>query len=379
MDWFEKAKELKANGLNYREIADELGVKHGTVRSRFRREAERKKAAEGEVAVEAQGEEVEELPTTTDEQLKKYLLKQLKNKSGKSMEDLLAKQTSDVTAARLTRLMDELRGESFMIDEIGDNFRLRTIAVSEHNFVDTHWNGDKVIKFGICSDMHTSSIYQQLTHLNDFYDKCAAEGIKTIYNAGDLVEGYYKNRPGHEYEIFNHGADKQVDYVIDNYPHREGIVTKFITGNHDHTHIKNGGYDIGRRVELERDDMEYLGINNATIMLTPNCRMDMLHPGDGSAYALSYSLQKTIEAMPVDDLPQILIVGHHHKAIYLNTRGIHALEAGTFQAQSGWMKGKRLAAHVGGWIITVHVNDNGEITRFIPEWVAYNRMVKHDY
>jgi hypothetical protein len=372
MTWFTEAQALKEQGKTHREIAETLGKNINTVHSRFSR-LKRKEAAGETVATV----KVEEKPTTTDEQIQATLLKALKKP--KAISDLLVKVTEDVNERRLLKNMEVLKDAGYIIDNLGGRYVLRTITNMEHNIVEKNWLGDKVIRFGIASDAHMNSKYQQLTHLNHFYDICEAEGITTVYNPGDLAEGEYISRRGHAYEIFNHSADDQVQYIIDNYPKRDGITTEFITGNHDHTFLKNAGYDIGKRIDMERDDMKYLGMNNASIMLTPNCRMDLSHPLDGSSYALSYSLQKSIEAMPVDDLPQIYIVGHHHKAIYLNTRGIHALEAGTFQAQSSWMKGKRLAAHVGGWIITVHVNDLGQVTRFIPEWVAFNKMVKDDF
>jgi hypothetical protein len=125
--------------------------------------------------------------------------------------------------------------------------------------------------------------------------------------------------------------------------------------------------------------MIYLGMLNAKINLTPNCVVELNHPLDGGSYALSYSTQKSIDAMTGGEKPNILLTGHHHKAMYLFYRNIHALECGTFEAQSAWMKGKRLAAHVGGWICTVHVDDNGNVTRFIPEFVPFYDMVKEDY
>lgn len=384
MTWIEEARKLREEGLSYKEVGEKLGwVKTGTVKSRLYRDAHKNDVVtptkETKKRKKLEVNEDKPVPTTSDSDLKDKVLKELRKP--KAIGDLVRgrKVTSDVTEERVAKLIDSLRKSGYVIDNFGDKMMLRTIQTMEHNRVDIDWRGEKVIKFGVASDQHMNSKYQQLTHLNTFYDICQKEGITTVYNPGDLVEGEYQQRKGHVYEIFNHGADDQVDYVIRNYPRRKGMITKFITGNHDHTHLKNSGYDIGKRIDLERDDMEYLGMNNASIFLTPNCRMDLAHPLDGSSYALSYSIQKSIEAMSVDDLPQIFVVGHHHKAIYLYTRGIHALEAGTFQAQSAWMKGKRLAAHVGGWIIEVHVNDRGEISRFIPEWVCFPKSIKEDY
>ena len=38
--------------------------------------------------------------------------------------------------------------------------------------------------------------------------------------------------------------------------------------------------------------MIYLGQSDAVISLTPNCTLELRHPLDGTAYALSYKLQK---------------------------------------------------------------------------------------
>jgi len=82
------------------------------------------------------------------------------------------------------------------------------------------------------------------------YDIFQQEGIETVYHAGDITEGVNMRR-GHEYEVFKHGTDEQQQYVIDNYPKRKGIITKFITGNHDHSGIKAAGHDIGYPIERQ--------------------------------------------------------------------------------------------------------------------------------
>ena len=186
-------------------------------------------------------------------------------------------------------------------------------------------------------------------------------------------------RRGHEHEIFKFGADDQAQYVIDNYPYRQGITTEFITGNHDASHIKNGGIDIGRIIARERQDMTYLGQSNAKINLTPKCVLEINHPLDGASYAISYSLQKLIDSMSGGDKPNILINGHHHKAMYIYYRNIHAFEAGAIQAQTPWMHGKRLAAYIGGWIIEAHIDKDGTVTRCKGEFIPLYRPKQNDY
>jgi predicted phosphodiesterase/biotin operon repressor len=283
-----------------------------------------------------------------------------------------------LTERVLRACLDDIKKQGYDIEEVGNTISLAKMTLETNNEILNNWRGEKVIRFGVIADTHFNSIYQQITHLNHFYDICEREGIKTIYHAGDIDEGE-EMRPGHKYECFNQGADEHTNYIVENYPIRKNIVTKFITGNHDHSMIKRCGFNIGKAISSRRPDLEYIGQDYARVYLTHNCRMDIQHPGDGAAYALSYSIQRTIESLASGDKPNILVFGHHHKAIYLMYRNIHGIEAGTFQAQTPFMRGKRLAAQVGGWIVEVHVDDEGSITRFKPEFIPCYKMIEHDY
>lgn len=240
------------------------------------------------------------------------------------------------------------------------------------------WNGTTVLKFAIIGDTQLGSKYAQISHLKNFYELCASEGIKDVYHTGDVTDGL-KMRSGHEYELYKTSADDMVQDVIENYPKIEGITTHFITGNHDASIYKQVGYDIGNTITEKRPDMKYLGRDCALIFLTPNCKLELRHPWDGTAYALSYKPQKMIEAMESDSKPNILAIGHYHKAEYLFYRNVHCLQTGCFQGQTPYTRGKGISVHMGGWIVTIHVDKNGTITRFGSEFVPYYSSIKDDY
>lgn len=240
------------------------------------------------------------------------------------------------------------------------------------------WDGNTVLKFAIMGDTQLGSKYAQISHLNAFYDLCKREGIKTVYHTGDITDGL-KMRPGHEYELYNVSADEMRDGVVKLYPKRDGITTYFITGNHDASLYKHVGYDIGRAIAEKRDDLVYLGRDCAVVNLTPNCTLELRHPWDGTAYAISYKIQKMIESMESDSKPNILAVGHYHKAEYIFYRNVHALQTGCFQAQTPFTRGKGISVHLGGWIITIHVNDDGTIERFGSEFIPFYRSITDDY
>ena len=240
------------------------------------------------------------------------------------------------------------------------------------------WSGTTVLKFAIIGDTQLGSKYAQISHLKSFYELCASEGIKDVYHTGDVTDGL-KMHSGHEYELYKTSADDMVQDVIENYPRIEGITTHFITGNHDASIYKQVGYDIGNTITEKRPDMKYLGRDCALIFLTPNCKLELRHPWDGTAYALSYKPQKMIEAMESDSKPNILAIGHYHKAEYLFYRNVHCLQTGCFQGQTPYTRGKGISVHMGGWIVTIHVDKNGTITRFGSEFIPYYSSIKDDY
>jgi len=97
----------------------------------------------------------------------------------------------------------------------------------------------------------------------------------------------------------------------------------------------------------------------------------LVHPGGGSSYAISYTEQKIVESYSGGEKPDILLVGHYHKAEYSYVRGVHIVQTGTTEDQSPFMRKKRLAAHLGGWIIEFSVDINGAITRFKQEFIPF--------
>lgn len=325
-------------------------------------------------------------PFPTEEEYQERVVKLTEKLASKPLPDLLTRLKdgvdivpSDSSERVLRAEIEDLRDKGYNIIEIDGKYRLMNHLKPSENRVNEDWDGAEKITFAVIADTHIGSIYTQMTFLNDLYDLFQRRGIQNVYHAGDLAEGQYTNRPGHIYECHAHGADQQADYIIRKYPKREGVTTKFIIGNHEQTFMRNAGVDIGRIITRERPDMVYLGADNAIINLTPNCTLELNHPGDGSAYSISYSIQKYMESMAGGEKPNILFNGHHHKAMYMFYRNIHAFEAGTIQGQSGFMKSKRLAAHMGGWIITVTVDKDGSILSCASEFIPLYKAKKHDY
>ena len=362
-DYDSKALELYEQGLSYYEISDELDlsykqVNHALTRARKDRE-DPPEDSEGDF----EGLELHE-----------GILKRLHR--GATLSQLSKNFRAGERVVKA--VVNDLIEQGYNIIKNGDVFLLEKRVENDGKEYDLDWKGEKIIRFGLCGDNQSGSKYTQWTYLHRYYDILEHEGIETVYHTGDITEGE-EMRIGHKYECYVQGADDHLTEMAKNYPTRDGIETHFITGNHDHSMITRVGFDIGKVIPTVRPDMKYLGKSSAIIKLTPNCKLELRHPTDGTAYAISYKMQKLINAMQGGEKPNILAVGHYHKAEYIPYRNIHAIQTGAFQAQTDWMKSKGIDAHMGGWMIELRVDDEGTITRFSSTFFPFYIPIKHDY
>lgn len=277
-----------------------------------------------------------------------------------------------MTVMEFARRADKLLGDGYNIQEANGLIWLEKEAIQNLTpaTLDVDWNGNQLVRFALIGDTHLNNKYTQISYLHDFYSECERQGIKHVYHAGDIDDGE-QMRPGHQYECYTQGADEHVDEICRVYPKIDGITTHFITGNHDSSIAKRCGYNIGPAIASKRTDMQYLGQDCAIVRLTPNCTLELRHPWDGTAYSLSYKPQKMIEALAGGEKPNILAIGHYHKSEYLFYRNVHSFQVGTFCAQTPFMRGKGISAHMGGWIVEINVDAQGYIQRIVPQFIPF--------
>lgn len=232
--------------------------------------------------------------------------------------------------------------------------------------------GKDKVKYGLISDSHIGHrCYDSklMTWAAKEFDK---QNVDFVIHSGDIVDGFYTNRPGHVFELTHIGADAQLEEAVKELGQIKQPLY-FITGNHEgNTYYKNAGHDIGKRLEERLDNAHYLGQGSGEIILKHNYKIKMIHPEDGSSYAISYKPQKIIESLEGGTKPAILHIGHYHKAEYIFYRNVHCVQSGTLESQTPFMKSKGLSAHKGFWIIEVTIGKNG-ITSFKPEFFSAYR------
>lgn len=226
------------------------------------------------------------------------------------------------------------------------------------------------LMLGFCGDTHCGSSEEKNDELHAFYDLCVTEGVTDVLHTGDITAGD-RVYPGQVYELSAIGCDAQADAVVRKYPKRTGIRTHFITGNHDYSHWKHSGTDIGRSIANQRDDLHYLGKYGATVELSPGFTVYVLHQDGGVPYAISYKRQKIVEGFLGGTKPSVFISGHDHQHVYFTYRNVQVFGTGCFEGQSEFLRRKGIEPKIGGWIVNVKLDADGGVRRIRPEWVHF--------
>jgi len=232
------------------------------------------------------------------------------------------------------------------------------------------FDGD-VITFGIMSDNHCGSIFSKDEYVLMAINEMKKENCSFMVHAGDCVEGMM-NRPGAVYELSRIGYKSQRDGAVEIFKEWDKPLY-MVGGNHNGSFdTKFGiGMDITEDICSRLPSAIYLGSLEGNFNIN-GADVKVFHGNDGSSYALSYREQKILEMMSPSELPAMLITGHTHKSMYFKYRGTHIICGGTLQSQTPFMRGKKLPAHVGWWIVSMCVQD-GKIVWVQPRWYDLER------
>lgn len=234
------------------------------------------------------------------------------------------------------------------------------------------------IKFGFVTDNHLGNKHSRLDVLQAAFDLFEEEGITDVLQAGNFVDGEFRfNRN----ELIVFGMDAQLKFWANEWPVKKGITTHFITGD-DHEgwwnqreliNVGEHAEDIARREG--RADLNYIGHVEADVELKTgngSAVLRVMHPGGGSAYAISYAPQKIVESLQGGEKPPVLLIGHYHKFDYCQPREVHCISGGCTCDQTMFMRKNKIAAHVGFSIIRIKQNsEDGHIERVGLEWIPF--------
>ena len=227
------------------------------------------------------------------------------------------------------------------------------------NFPERH------VKFLVFGDPH-------IGHMNyrpDIMDKMTKDAKKQhcdfALNAGDTLEGM-SGRDGHIFELYKIGYTAQKKYFDEEFSKFDILGKDFkvfsIEAQDSHSgwyHNKaNAGVEIGDELEKTNKHYKFIGYDEQDLILDNGLKLRLRHPGGGTAYAISYKLQRYIESISGGQKPHAVFQGHFHKADYLFYRNIHSYDVGCLEEQSPFMKKKGTPAHLGYWIVDMKLNRN---------------------
>jgi len=316
--------------------------------------------------------------TLTDKSLRNFL-----KRDSRSLLEIA--EHFNVSPVKIRKMLLDLKEGSYNIIEEGEGDKSFSLGVNLNKGVVKKeldyrmWQGD-TLKFGFTSDNHLCNKNSREDVLNTLYDIFADEGIKIVYNGGNWIDGEFR---GNKNEIFVFGSTNQLKYCARNFPHRPGIVTKYVVGDdHEGWYTQREGMDVGdylqkhRKEDFGYDDLEYLGYAEADIPLSlpeqeHQSYMRVLHAGGGTAYALSYTVQKIVESYQGGEKPSIILVGHYHKLDYSFPREVHAIQLGTTCDQTLFMRKNKIQAMLGGGIVTARRAPDGIINRVQVEFITF--------
>lgn len=175
--------------------------------------------------------------------------------------------------------------------------------------------------------------------MTKMHDTAIKNDISTIFNSGDTIEGM-SGREGHVYELDYYGLEEQVDFAAEELqPFADnGIEILSIEATNSHTgwynNKGNNGVNAGRILEERVKAYTFLGWDEQTVKLDSGLKIGLRHPGGGTAYAISYKMQKYVESISGGQKPHLINQGHFHKINYMFYRNIHAFDAGCFEGKT---------------------------------------------
>lgn len=232
------------------------------------------------------------------------------------------------------------------------------------------------LKLLLISDTHLASKFDRLDILRYLYAKAEDNNVNYILHSGDLTDGL-SGRPQQLYDLKEASYTGQRDYVIDKYP-KSNIPTYLIAGNHDLWWIKQCGADICKDIANQREDLHYLGSDCEDLKIG-KLKIRLFHGKGGGAYAKSYKLQKYLDSIPTDELPNILQTGHTHQAFYMKQGNTHCFQTSCLQDLTSFERSMGFNNDKSCWWVDVYFDDKGNVYSINPQLETFGKTLIKRY
>jgi biotin operon repressor len=297
----------------------------------------------------------------------------------KSLADLSARTKLGVHD--IARAIAALQAKGVNIQQVGDRFDIP--ARPPQSYVDGAAvelvsRGDNTFVFGAFGDLHAASKHTRWDARQDLIRQAEAAGAQCIFDTGNWIDGEsHFNR----YDLEVVGLEQQCQMLARRHPRTSLPIYAVAGDDHEGWYAQREGINVGKYNEsimrAAGHDWTDLGYMEAHVTLRnansgKKATLAVVHPGGGSAYALSYSIQKIVESYEGGEKPNVGLYGHYHKLWAGIIRNIFVVQTGCQQDQTPFMRKKRLEAHVGGVIVTLEQDPRtGAILAMTPRIIRY--------
>ncbi|KKN43884.1 hypothetical protein LCGC14_0698980, partial [marine sediment metagenome] len=236
---------------------------------------------------------------------------------------------------------------------------------------------------GVMSDMHVGSKHCMEDDMVRFIERAYRLGVRQMLIPGDLCEGNLRHH-GFQYEVKDPSYDGQVQLLLGLLPELPDLKYYFCVGNHE---TNSWFKSIGMRPDnaivrnahaIGRHDLIATGAltkhqESAYLLLNPGdpeteIKVELSHTADKKAYAISYPLQKHVEAIQPGAKPHVLLKGHLHCHSFFDLRGVVCIQTGCFKDQGTWERQKNMQPQVGGTVLWLR--HEGRFFDVKHQWMA---------
>lgn len=283
------------------------------------------------------------------------------------------------TPAAVRQTISELRALKVRVLYTGNRYTISAFSQPGGHLVLENKTGR--IKFGFTTDNHIGNRHFRKDVVEAAYDDFQRRGVSVAFQAGNILEGESRFN---KQELVAWGMAGQAEMVANEFPHRPGITTYFITGDdHEGWFAQRERINIGEYMQQQlekagRHDLKYIGHVEADVEFRykgHSCAARVMHPGGGSAYAYSYTSQKIVEAFQGGEKPSLVMGGHYHKYDHCFPREVHFVQGGCTCDQTIFMRKNKIAAHVGYVNLEMEQDkSDGHIVELLVGWrPSYDR------
>ena len=233
-------------------------------------------------------------------------------------------------------------------------------------------------KFVVIADTRFGSKHQQLSILNDIYQKAYDMGYMNVFLVGNISEGLYPLTNLYSEDNFLDDTLEQVDYITENYPYIEGMKTYFITGLKDEKHLRSNKINLGKRISQARSDMIYLGHNSCRVEID-NTRVLLISSPLQKTYTVSYRPQQQIDSFRSEDKPDILLFGGGLQLEKFTYRSVKCLSIPSVCATTQEMNDRRYSNTIGAWYVNLKTDKYGNLQSLNAMDSVYYKTNTDDY